>query len=88
MDDPAGLKHYAKQAMTELPPKEERNLASCVRAVRTEIHHQESPEWKRRVSKVPRVLGIPAASRVLDHVEDLVMRPGAFDASDGETGLA
>jgi hypothetical protein len=62
----SSLSDAARRIKGELPPKEERELAASVRAVEYEIRHLEAPEWKRWVSKVPRTLGTPAVSKLLD----------------------
>ncbi len=67
--DPGSLADVMRQVKGELPPSEERNLATCVRALTYEIRYLESPEWKRRASSVPRFFGIPIAAGLIDVAE-------------------
>ncbi len=81
IDDPTRIMDHARSAMAELPPQEERNLASSVRAVQYEIRHLEAPEWRRTASSVPRALGMPALSRALESLDDTVASASASAAA-------
>lgn len=63
------LVQQGKAIWDELPTKDERNLAASIRATEFEIRHLTSPIWKRRVAVVPRFMGVPAVSRLLDRFE-------------------
>ena len=67
--DPGSFAAVVRQVKGELPPVEERNLATCVRALSYEIRHLESPDWKRRASAVPRFFGVPIAAGLIDLAE-------------------
>jgi hypothetical protein len=64
---PTRLRRAARVAAEEFPV-EERRLARALRAVDHELRHLQSTTWKRRAARVPRVLGVPSASRLLDRL--------------------
>lgn len=68
--DPTEISSHAKKLRRELPDKSERNLSASLRACDYELRHLESPEWKRQAAKVPRLFGFPAASKLLDLIDD------------------
>jgi hypothetical protein len=67
-EERSSLMDAAARLKEELPTKEERNLAASIRAVDYEIRHLEAPEWKRRMSTVPRFFGAPTISKLLDRL--------------------
>jgi len=91
IDNPTGIMDHARSAIAELPPQEERNLASSVRAVQYEIRYLEAPEWRRTASRLPRALGMPALSRALDSLDETVASASASAstlASNLDTGTS
>ena len=84
-DDPGSYRSVAKVVRSELPSEEELNLATATRALRSEIRHLESPDWKRQATAVPRFFSIPMAARLIDHAESLVdeVRARSVGTSEG-----
>lgn len=69
-NDPLEIGRHSKDLWREVPDAEERNLAASIRAIDYELRHLTSPEWKRQVARIPRLVGIPKATRLLDFIED------------------
>jgi hypothetical protein len=64
-----GLVDQGKDLWDEFPTKDERNLAASARAVEFEIRHLAAPKWKRRAAAVPRFVGMPSLSKLLDRID-------------------
>jgi hypothetical protein len=64
---PATFREAAKEAAGEVSV-EERRLARALRAVDHELRHLQSKPWKRQAARLPRMLGVPSASKLLDRL--------------------
>ncbi|CCH85808.1 protein of unknown function [Modestobacter italicus] len=65
VSQPTQIRGVVREVQTEVSA-EERRLVRALRAVDFELRHLRSPEWKRAVSRLPRVVGLPRASKLLD----------------------
>lgn len=62
---PLAIPGVVRDVRTEVSA-EERRLARALRVVDFELRHLRSPEWKRQVARLPRIMGVPSASKLLD----------------------
>lgn len=68
--EPTRIGKQSERLWRELPDSEERNLRGSIRVVDYELRYLESPDWKRNAAKVPRFFGLPAATKLLDFIDD------------------
>jgi len=64
---PTRFREAAREAAREIPA-EERRLARALRAVDHELRHLRSTTWKRQAARLPRILGVPSAAKLLDRL--------------------